>query len=80
MNTDGISWSLKRLTIGDLAANPPTAAARFLKHPKASGIFWRKPTTTRTDSREFFDENGNSLPVLTVFNKYTLPLPRKADQ
>jgi arabinogalactan endo-1,4-beta-galactosidase len=47
---------------------------------RCKGIFWWEPATSRTSSRGFFDENGNSLPVLSVFDKYTLPLPRKAGQ
>jgi arabinogalactan endo-1,4-beta-galactosidase len=31
-------------------------------------------------SRSFFDENGNSLPVISVFDKYTRPTPRTAGQ
>jgi arabinogalactan endo-1,4-beta-galactosidase len=43
------------------------------------GIFWWEPAVASRNgpaSRGFFDENGNSLPVLSVFDKYTLPLPR----
>jgi arabinogalactan endo-1,4-beta-galactosidase len=36
------------------------------------GIFWWEPATYRGRStRDFFDENGNVLPVITVFDKYT---------
>jgi hypothetical protein len=31
-------------------------------------------------SRSFFDEDGNSLPVLSVFEKYTRPTPRTGGQ
>jgi arabinogalactan endo-1,4-beta-galactosidase len=35
------------------------------------GIFWWKPAVARRGSRSFFDEKGNVLPVLTVFDKFT---------
>jgi arabinogalactan endo-1,4-beta-galactosidase len=36
------------------------------------GIFWWEPATFGGRStRDFFDENGNVLPVITVFDKYT---------
>lgn len=36
------------------------------------GIFWWEPATQGGRStRDFFDENGNVLPVITVFDKYT---------
>lgn len=36
------------------------------------GIFWWEPATQRGRStRDFFDEKGNVLPVITVFDKYT---------
>lgn len=41
---------------------------------RCKGVFWWEPATGGNgDAREFFDENGNSLPVLNVFDKYTLP-------
>jgi arabinogalactan endo-1,4-beta-galactosidase len=46
---------------------------------RGKGIFWWEPAVgTRRGpiSRSFFDENGYSLPVLTVFDKYTRPAPR----
>jgi arabinogalactan endo-1,4-beta-galactosidase len=37
-----------------------------------AGIFWWEPATRGGRSaRDFFDENGNVLPVITVFDKYT---------
>jgi arabinogalactan endo-1,4-beta-galactosidase len=38
-----------------------------------AGIFWWEPATTAggIGTRDFFDENGNVLPVITVFDKYT---------
>ena len=47
------------------------------------GIFWWEPAVGSRGSlvsRSFFDENGNSLPVLSVFDKYTRPAPRTAGQ
>ncbi len=37
------------------------------------GIFWWEPATPPggTGSRDFFDEEGNVLPVITVFDKFT---------
>jgi arabinogalactan endo-1,4-beta-galactosidase len=46
---------------------------------RCKGIFWWEPAVgTRAGrlSRSFFDENGYSLPVLTVFDKHTRPAPR----
>jgi arabinogalactan endo-1,4-beta-galactosidase len=45
---------------------------------RGKGIFWWEPAVgTRRGrlSRSFFDENGYSLPALTVFDKYTRPAP-----
>jgi arabinogalactan endo-1,4-beta-galactosidase len=37
-----------------------------------AGIFWWEPATMGgRSSRDFFDEEGNVLPVITVFDKYT---------
>jgi arabinogalactan endo-1,4-beta-galactosidase len=47
------------------------------------GIFWWEPAVSGRGglvSRSFFDENGNALPVISVFDKYTRPTPRKAGQ
>jgi len=37
------------------------------------GIFWWEPATTSggIGTRDFFDETGNVLPVIMVFDKYT---------
>jgi arabinogalactan endo-1,4-beta-galactosidase len=46
---------------------------------RCKGIFWWEPAVGNRGSlvsRSFFDENGNSLPVLGVFDKYTRPVPR----
>ena len=50
---------------------------------RCKGIFWWEPAVgTRGGlvSRSFFDENGNSLPVLTVFDQYTRPAARTQNQ
>jgi arabinogalactan endo-1,4-beta-galactosidase len=37
-----------------------------------AGVFWWEPATMGGRStRDFFDEKGNVLPVITVFDKYT---------
>lgn len=35
------------------------------------GIFWWEPAVSRRGSRSFFDEKGNALPVINVFDKFT---------
>ena len=50
---------------------------------RGKGIFWWEPAVGNRGglvSRSFFDETGNSLPVLSVFDKYALPLPRNSGQ
>jgi arabinogalactan endo-1,4-beta-galactosidase len=45
---------------------------------RCKGIFWWEPAVGNRGglgSRGFFDENGNSLPVISVFDKYTRPAP-----
>ena len=47
------------------------------------GVFWWEPAVANRGglaSRGFFDENGNSLPVISVFEKYTRPAPRTDGQ
>jgi len=46
------------------------------------GLFWWEPAVAHGGlvSRSFFDEDGNSLPVLSVFDKYTRPVPRTDDR
>jgi arabinogalactan endo-1,4-beta-galactosidase len=40
------------------------------------GIFWWEPAVTgRLRSRGFFDDEGNALPVITVFDRYTRGKP-----
>ena len=45
---------------------------------RGKGIFWWEPAVNNSglSSRGFFERNGNSLPVLSVFDKYTRPAPR----
>jgi arabinogalactan endo-1,4-beta-galactosidase len=43
------------------------------------GVFWWEPAVAGRgglSSRGFFDADGNSLPVLSAFDKYTRPAPR----
>ncbi len=50
---------------------------------RGKGIFWWEPAVGNRGSlgsRSFFDENGNSLPVISVFDKYTRPAPRTDGQ
>jgi arabinogalactan endo-1,4-beta-galactosidase len=36
---------------------------------RGAGVFWWEPAVSRRGTRSFFDENGNVLPVITVFDK-----------
>jgi len=50
---------------------------------RCKGLFWWEPAVGNRGSlvsRSFFDENGNSQPVISVFDKYTRPTPRTAGQ
>ena len=48
-----------------------TRAVRETPHGLGKGVFWWEPAVTGfLGARSFFDEHGNSLPVLTVFDKY----------
>jgi len=38
---------------------------------KGKGIFWWEPAVSRWGTRSFFDKEGNVLPVITVFDKFT---------
>ncbi len=38
---------------------------------RGCGIFWWEPAVSQRGSRSFFDEEGNVLPVINVFDKYT---------
>jgi arabinogalactan endo-1,4-beta-galactosidase len=55
-----------------------TQVALQTPNQRCKGIFWWEPATANHGARGFFDDDGNSLPVLNVFDKYTLPLPRGA--
>lgn len=46
---------------------------------RGKGVFWWEPavgTRGGLNSRGFFDDSGNALPVISVFDKYTRPAPR----
>ena len=46
---------------------------------RGQGVFWWEPAVGNRGglvSRGFFDEDGNALPVLSVFDKYTRPAPK----
>jgi arabinogalactan endo-1,4-beta-galactosidase len=50
---------------------------------RCKGIFWWEPAVGSRGglvSRSFFDQNGNSLPVISVFDKYTRPVPKTNGQ
>ena len=50
---------------------------------RCKGIFWWEPAVGNRGSlvsRSFFDEAGNALPVISVFDKYTRPAPRTDGQ
>jgi arabinogalactan endo-1,4-beta-galactosidase len=55
-----------------------TLVALEMPNQRCKGIFWWEPAVARGGlvTRSFFDDDGNSLPVLTVFDKYTRPTPR----
>ena len=48
---------------------------------RCKGIFWWEPAAInrngKPSARGYFDEKGNSLPVLSVFDKYTRPFSPK---
>jgi arabinogalactan endo-1,4-beta-galactosidase len=37
---------------------------------RGCGVFWWEPAVSRRGSRSYFDETGNVLPVIEVFDKY----------
>jgi arabinogalactan endo-1,4-beta-galactosidase len=60
-----------------------TRVALNTPNGRCKGIFWWEPAVGNRGglvSRSFFDENGNSLPVISVFDKYTRPAPRTGGQ
>lgn len=88
------NWQQARETAGRVGPFPetPEGQREFLDEltrvalgapdERCKGIFWWEPAVgTRGGlvSRSFFDENGNSQPVLSVFDKYTRPAPKKSD-
>jgi arabinogalactan endo-1,4-beta-galactosidase len=40
-------------------------------HNCGKGLFWWEPATMRGGNRTMFDRDGQAMPVLTVFDKYT---------
>jgi arabinogalactan endo-1,4-beta-galactosidase len=38
---------------------------------RGKGVFWWEPATRRLGGRTMFDHDGNAMPVITVFDKYT---------
>lgn len=38
---------------------------------RGMGVFWWEPAVSHGGSRSFFDEGGNALPVMNVFDKFT---------
>ncbi len=47
------------------------------------GVFWWEPAVGAHSglvSRSFFDNDGNPLPAITAFDKFTRPLPQKQNQ
>jgi arabinogalactan endo-1,4-beta-galactosidase len=38
---------------------------------RGRGIFWWEPAVSSSGNRSFFDNNGNVLPVIKVFDKFT---------
>lgn len=42
-----------------------------LPDARGIGIFWWEPAVSRRGTRSFFDEEGNVLPVIHVFDKFT---------
>jgi len=89
----GYNWKLTRDFSGRAApfAETPEGQREFLDEltrialltpgERCKGIFWWEPAVVNRNgspsARGFFDENGNSLPVLSVFDKYTRPFPTK---
>lgn len=50
---------------------------------RGQGVFWWEPATSGRGGlgdRGFFDEQGDSLPVLSAFDQYTRPAPRTDHQ
>ena len=46
-------------------------------HGRGKGVFWWEPAAARgLVARGFFDEDGNAMPVLEAFHRYTRPAAR----
>jgi arabinogalactan endo-1,4-beta-galactosidase len=92
----GYNWKPSRDFNGHAApfAETPDGQREFLDEltrialqtpgERCKGIFWWEPAVVNRNgspsARGCFDENGNSLPVLSVFDKYTRPFPKKENQ
>lgn len=51
-------------------------AVRATPGNRGMGVFWWEPAVTgRLRSRGFFDDDGNALPVITVFDHFSTPGP-----
>jgi arabinogalactan endo-1,4-beta-galactosidase len=60
-----------------------TRVVMNMPNGRGKGIFWWEPAVGNRGSlvsRSFFDEEGNALPILSVFDKYTRPMPRANGQ
>lgn len=58
-----------------------TCVVLAVPNGRGKGIFWWEPAVGNRGSlgsRSFFDEAGNSQPVLNVFDKYTRPISKKS--
>jgi arabinogalactan endo-1,4-beta-galactosidase len=54
-----------------------TRAVMDTPQGRGKGVFWWEPAVSGgLAARGFFDDEGNALPVLTVFDKYTRPSPK----
>jgi arabinogalactan endo-1,4-beta-galactosidase len=44
---------------------------------RGKGVFWWEPAVARRNNRAMFDDDGNALPVIGVFDKFTKGKPLK---
>jgi arabinogalactan endo-1,4-beta-galactosidase len=51
-----------------------TQAVMNAPNGHGKGVFWWEPAVTGNLGRGFFDDDGNSLPVLGVYDKYARPI------
>lgn len=83
-------WRTNRETEGKAMPFPETPQGQrdfldeltriALQSERCKGIFWWEPAVGRRGglvSRSFFDDDGHALPVLSAFDKYNLPLPKR---